>query len=204
MPVPATAVDPMWRHPDRQLWSQFWSSATGLSPGPDATDTILQTASDLIAAAPSALRQISHRDHKPDSCLLSQRNELVVLDWDEAGPTSLRAELVEAASRWSWTTDRPDPDAAAEFLYACDTAPGAITAIRDTIAPTDWANAISAAASWAEVLTTRSLTKPGDTNVRRDTINAINGCATHLASIDVWSLAINTAYPRATKFGPPS
>jgi Phosphotransferase enzyme family len=65
-----------------------------------------------------------HRDLHPDNMLVDSPGELVLLDWDDAGPTSPGRELARLLANWHVHDGKPDAAAVPRTLAAYQAAGG--------------------------------------------------------------------------------
>lgn len=161
---------------------------------PDATRAALERVSRLARAAlqRAAPEIMSHLDHKPENCLLVA-DELVVLDWDEAGLCDPRLEAVESAARWAWTgSTGPDTVTFAAFVDGYHAAGRRLPKLVET----DWGKWLSGVGSWAEFQAQRSLADPQDNAIdpagaAGAAVQAVLDAPDTLPRLRQWCAAIN-------------
>lgn len=138
---------------------------------------------------------VSHRDADQKNVMRTARDELLLVDWDQAGPVNPRHDLADHALVWAGVhRDEPDPHAVGTFVAAYRSAGGTSEPFR----PTDLAELVAKRLGWIEFNVHRALGEQirsgadrltGAQAIRRNT----EQLPRILRSLDGWLTLLNTA-----------
>lgn len=176
-PAPAKAH---WNSVDDSVLEQFSTDAR--------TKRAAATAAAIVAESLRRPAIFSHHDFKPENCLID-RDQLLVLDWDESAGCNARAEAVSSAARWSWIDDAPDPELFAHFIRGHGRA-------HPPLCLEDWAIWLSDLGSWFEFMARQGngeyAATAQDPRVTREwAAEALAGMVNAVERIPAWCAAIN-------------
>lgn len=85
---------------------------------------LLRKVSALVTPATGGRQITCHRDLHPDNVLVDRRGNLVLLDWDDAGPACPDRELARLLADWHVRDGKPDARAVLRTLAAYRAADG--------------------------------------------------------------------------------
>ena len=107
---------------------------------------------------------VSHRDADPKNVMRTGRDELLLVDWDQAGPVNSRQDLADHALVWAGIhRDEPDPHAVRTFVAAYRAAGGTSEPFR----PTDLGELVAKRLGWIEFNVHRALGEQTRTDLDR-------------------------------------